>query len=665
MRAHYPQQQQRRRRCAAAWWLAVLLLWCCIGAGSPPEAAGATKEEAASGGGEKFGNHAAGMMHLHLITSTTTGAATEPEPEPDEVQVASDSTGAPPQLHDRTSQHDGGLFVIRDAATTCPRLCADRRPKKNRVNKAKKNKEDMESFDCLIVEPFDPFADPMYLLTSAGSVKTAAAIRAMQEHLRARHQRSDSGADGDEKDFGRALQELQRRNMREQRIVNEVHAGTVRHAVEHWLRTVLLSRLNLGTIEAGEVDCASTGTSSISAQNWLESVEIFGSLKLGCATRASDLDLAAFIHTTLPPTSLVRVAADCLKEASEPPQWLRSPDTVLEVLQSSKCPVLTFEFLVPRGSLETEINTGAVDNGFLTSVLGFEITTGEASDCHSDLVSISVDLTFNQTTSLKDTNFLRDSFFPGMAPEASGQKCSPSTLAPLTLPSTESTDYTIQQLLLWLKHWTKSAGINEPKTGTLNSFGWRLMLLAVLIEDGTLPCLREGFTSNGSAEHTLIGLNVWYKTNAGTKTVGVSGSLSAPTALEMITHFVDELALCCSAASSATSATQRVFQVLTTDQRCDFDMLWDAMTIQGGNLCNPVVDRAIEAEFPTGCSMEREEDCPTVKLLVVDVDGCLFDISPALLAKDLEGDTFFFNSKDSIPDTGIAPRVAALLEAAT
>ena len=66
----------------------------------------------------------------------------------------------------------------------------------------------------------------------------------------------------------------------------------------------------------------------------------------------------------------------------------------------------------------------------------------------------------------------------------------------------------MQQLLLWLKHWTKAAGINEPKTGTLSSFGWRLLLLAVLIERGELPCLREGFPAHGARfEQSLNGLS--------------------------------------------------------------------------------------------------------------------------------------------------------------
>ena len=41
-----------------------------------------------------------------------------------------------------------------------------------------------------------------------------------------------------------------------------------------------------------------------------------------------------------------------------------------------------------------------------------------------------------------------------------------------------------------------------------------------------------------------------------------------------------------------------------------------------------------------------------VKILICDVDGCLFNITPAMLAKDLEETgSFFFNSKASIPDT--------------
>ena len=79
----------------------------------------------------------------------------------------------------------------------------------------------------------------------------------------------------------------------------------------------------------------------------------------------------------------------------------------------------------------------------------------------------------------------------------------------------------MQQLLLWLKHWTKAAGINEPKGGTLSSFGWRLLLLAVLIERGGLPCLREGFAARGgSAEQSLNGLNVWYDPTSAARAKG-------------------------------------------------------------------------------------------------------------------------------------------------
>ena len=80
------------------------------------------------------------------------------------------------------------FFVIRDAAVACPKLYSERKPKKahvSGVNKSKKKQGvDVESFDCLVVEPFNPSADPMFLVKFAGSVRIAGAIRSMQAHLR-------------------------------------------------------------------------------------------------------------------------------------------------------------------------------------------------------------------------------------------------------------------------------------------------------------------------------------------------------------------------------------------------------------------------------------------------------------------------------------------------
>ena len=59
------------------------------------------------------------------------------------------------------------------------------------------------------------------------------------------------------------------------------------------------------------------------------------------------------------------------------------------------------------------------------------------------------------------------------------------------LPEMPSTQVAYQ-LLIWLKYWTKAHGINDPKKGSLGSFGWRCILLAVLGELGVVPCLRAG-----------------------------------------------------------------------------------------------------------------------------------------------------------------------------
>ena len=76
-----------------------------------------------------------------------------------------------------------------------------------------------------------------------------------------------------------------------------------------------------------------------------------------------------------------------------------------------------------------------------------------------------VDLTFNNAMAVRETAFFVD------------------TLAHSTVA---------MELFVWLKYWSAANQINNPKAGTLSSFGWRCLLVSVLIRAGILPCLREG-----------------------------------------------------------------------------------------------------------------------------------------------------------------------------
>ena len=117
--------------------------------------------------------------------------------------------------------------------------------------------------------------------------------------------------------------------------------------------------------------------------------------------------------------------------------------------------------------------------------------------------------------------------------------------------------------------------------------------------------------------------------------------------------FSAELAACVREPSGVT----RIFQMVATVHDCatsSLDDVWDAMAVS-----DAVPPHIASVAKALACASTR----PRKKLLVCDVDGVLFDITPELLARDLgeqQADTFFFNSEESVPDA-LSPHIRAFL----
>ena len=260
--------------------------------------------------------------------------------------------------------------------------------------------------------------------------------------------------------------------------------------------------------------------------------------------------------------------------------------------------------------------------------------------------SISVDISFNDQLACVETEFFRRTVV------RSAVAC---------------------QLLVWLKYWTKLHGINDPKHGSLSSFGWRCILVAVLGEIGVVPCLRAGKHGRTTPTRSLSRLlPIPCDDRSGFHDVAVSDILSginismpdlnataaAPhDTWQCLNILAEELAGC------VRSPKLRLFQMVAVDRDMTnrkFDAIWDAMqaTLTVNHL-TPAIEAAAE---------RVGQRCPSgvCKLIFCDVDGCLFEITPELLAGDLaDEEAFFFNSEDSIP-TALAPLVHRFLsEAAT
>jgi hypothetical protein len=414
-------------------------------------------------------------------------------------------------------------------------------------------------FDCMVVEPFNPDWDPSFLMDYSGSLRIAEAVTALHADL----------SEFESTRFNALLSELCDLNDDLQGHLAKAHQQATSD-VTTWLKRIL--EPNLST---------------------LHSVEPFGSSILGCATEQSDVDLMAFVHSSLPPHSLVRVSTEAM-EAS-PPAWL-VPGSPNEVLQTSKCPVLTFEYKLADADVVCIEQKSRARTRELCKELGMVLKHDEAGAF--TVRSLSIDVVFNSPLTMQENRILKETFRTKSA----------------------------RRLLVWLKHWTKSGGINEPKAGTLSSFGWRLILMSVLIESGSVPCLRDGFQESCNIGECISGVNVWFARRE---------QAAAEEPLEedefcLIAHFAAELVKCVGADS------MRVFQCVTSTAQRTMDCTWKAMA--QSEEVSPSIEAALQM-FPQGCT----------RLLICDVDGCIFNITPELLAQDLEGDAFFFNSKESIP----------------
>ena len=186
------------------------------------------------------------------------------------------------------------------------------------------------------------------------------------------------------------------------------------------------------------------------------------------------------------------------------------------------------------------------------------------------------------------------------------------------------------------------------------SFGWRCILVAVLGELGAVPCLRAGFHHEHTAREALRlgGVNVACP-NAGLAPAAAQPE-SGPGPEEggawpLLFALASELGACVGGGPGV-----RVFQVVLAEPRAGggpkpeaeaLDAVWDAM--QARDEAGAHVKRGAAALAAAG-SGERD-------LVVCDVDGCLFDITAELLARDLADTGFFFNSKESVPDE-VVPR---------
>ena len=115
---------------------------------------------------------------------------------------------------------------------------------------------------------------------------------------------------------------------------------------------------------------------------------------------------------------------------------------------------------------EGSLSEGASSKVALAACEGSTLSLQAASD--EQARTVAVDLTFNNSMAVTETTFFVDTIG-----DHAGAK----------------------ELFIWLKHWTKAHRINEPKGGSLSSFGWRCILLSMLVQATELPCLREGMAA--------------------------------------------------------------------------------------------------------------------------------------------------------------------------
>ena len=121
---------------------------------------------------------------------------------------------------------------------------------------------------------------------------------------------------------------------------------------------------------------------------------------------------------------------------------------------------------------EGSLSEGASSKVALAACEGSTLSLQAASDEQASgrpyNSSVAVDLTFNNSMAVTETSFFVDTIGDNVG---------------------------AKELFIWLKHWTKAHRINEPKGGSLSSFGWRCILLSMLVQATELPCLREGMAA--------------------------------------------------------------------------------------------------------------------------------------------------------------------------
>lgn len=410
------------------------------------------------------------------------------------------------------------------------------------------------SFDCVIVEPFNPHWDPTFLLEPAGQRRIAKAVRNLA---------SWTSQVRDEDLRNSLFAELEKVTCSQQLVLRAAQ-DSVQALVASELERII-HRLGLQ----------------------LKDLMPFGSAELGTATVESDVDFAAMIHTELTPYSLVHYCKEALEDCL--PEWM-CPGTLNEVLQTAKVPILSFDVLLPMPITIPE-----------TTHLNDILSNLGVDRCIPDVLEvIHVDICFNNNFAALETQFYR---------------------------SLIQSSSTALQLLIWLKHWTKSVGVNEPKSGSLSSFGWRSLLLAILMEHGVVPCLRHGFANIENALR-VGGLNMWWQNISDCSQV--AATVDTWSALNVV---ISELQAC------VGSNEMRVFQLVTSKP----DLLDQVVgEMDAGDTATRVPEDVSNAIH----SLPR-----TVRLLLCDVDGVLFRISAEMLATELEDTSdFFFNTRRSVPE---------------
>ena len=420
----------------------------------------------------------------------------------------------------------GPGMCVRDAEEETPRLYAARLRRKNRLAAAATTPRRAPVFDCLILEPCQPGLDPTFLIDGLGGRAIATAVNRLADWTRSRRTEDAAAAEV-------SLDRLAQLSAAEQ-IGFGAKLAHVETCVGGWLERLL----------------ADHGIAALQPV-----VVPYGSAVLGLATASSDVDLMAFVDCGATSYALIRLAAKALGAA--PPPWIR-PGSLSEVLQTAKAPVLSFDVLL--GADDHAETSRSEELAEILSTLGIVaqgvgVAARPATSGYPGWVS--VDLSFNDRIVVEETDLFRRTL----------SECPVGRL-----------------LLTFVKHWSKCAGVNEPKTGTLSSFGWRCIVLSVLIEQGAAPCLLD--IAGNRPDGTGIGIGV--STGVPVATLGTAAAKLNGTTADGADESSDRgslgrstwpllCRLSAELVSCVDGATVRLFQMATTDPAA-VDQWWVDMS---------------------------------------------------------------------------------------